>query len=63
MYAHCLAWVPARIEEVRANRIRLLTPFGEAYYFNHDVERLRWFEQLAAEAEGASDVGRAPGFP
>lgn len=57
MNAHCLAWVPTRIEEVRANRIRLLTPSGEAYYFNHDVERLHWFEKLAVEAEVAADVG------
>lgn len=62
MNAYCLAWVPAWNEEARANRISLLTPSGEAYYFNHDVERLRWFEQLDAEAEGAADVGEGIGF-
>lgn len=57
MNAHCLAWVPAQIREVRANRVRLLTPSGYAYYFNHDAERLRWFEKLADGLEDSADAG------
>lgn len=49
-----MAWDKATMTEVRGTRVRLQTPAGSAYFWNHDPQRLEFLGDPKASQVGAA---------